>query len=252
MRTLIAIPVFNEALTLEQVLRTVHTYHPDILVIDDGSTDATPDILDRLRPELGFDLIRHEANAGYGRAMREAFARAHRDRYDWVITMDCDEQHEPASIPDFLAAAAKGDLDIVSGSRYMDARFAADRPPEDRRAINATLTREINQRLGLELTDAFCGFKAHRVPAMRCLHLTDDGYAFPMQLWAEVAAKGLRVGEIPVRLIYKDLNRTFGGGLDIPAARLRHYRQVLDDAIARHADAPATEPVCCRGSRCSD
>jgi dolichol-phosphate mannosyltransferase len=248
-RTLIAIPVYNEAKTVESVLRTVRRYADHVLAIDDGSTDATPDILDRLRPELGLDLIRHEANAGYGRAMREAFARAHRDGYDWVITMDCDEQHEPASIPDFLEAAAADDLDIISGSRYLDDRYAADRPPEDRRAINATLTREINERLGLNLTDAFCGFKAHRVTAMRSLCLTDDGYAFPMQLWAEAAAKGLRVGEIPVRLIYNDLNRSFGGGLDVPTARLRHYREVLDDAIARAARQPQGH-ACCRGSRC--
>jgi hypothetical protein len=127
----------------------------------------------------------------------------------------------------------------------MDARYAADRPPEDRRAINATLTKEINERLGLSLTDSFCGFKAHRVSAMRRLHLTDDGYAFPMQLWAEAAAKNLRIGEIPVRLIYKDLNRTFGHGLDIPTARLHHYREVLNAAIARNC-----QPACCRGSRC--
>lgn len=246
MRTLIAIPVYNEAATVEQVLRTVREITPDMLVIDDGSTDATPEILDRLRPELGFDLIRHEANAGYGRAMREAFARAHRDGYDWVITMDCDEQHEPAMIPEFLAAAESGSFDIVSGSRYLDPRYAEDRPPEDRRAINATLTAEINERLGLNLTDAFCGFKAHRVSAMRRLHLSDDGYAFPMQLWAEAAAHRLRIGEIPVRLIYKDLNRSFGGGLDEPERRLRHYRSVLDAAIARHRAVPA----CCQGRRC--
>lgn len=241
MRTLIAIPVFNEAATVEPVLRTVRTYTDHVLVIDDGSSDDTLTILDRLRPELGLDLIRHEANAGYGRAMREAFARAHRDGYDWVITMDCDEQHEPASIPAFIQAAARDNLDIVSGSRYMDPRYAADQPPEDRRAINATLTREINHRLGLSLTDSFCGFKAHRVSAMRRLHLTDDGYAFPMQLWAEAAAKGLRIGEIPVRLIYKDLTRTFGNGLDNAADRLCHYRAVLDAAIARNP-TPATGP----------
>lgn len=259
MRTLIAIPVYNEAATLESVLRTVRTYAANILTIDDGSTDATPDILGRLRPELGLDLIRHEANAGYGRAMREAFARAHRDGYDWVITMDCDEQHEAASIPDFLEAAARDDLDIISGSRYMDPRYAADQPPEDRRAINAALTKEVNERLGLALTDTFCGFKAHRVSAMRQLSLTDDGYAFPMQLWAEAATAGLRIGEIPVRLIYKDLTRTFGGGLDNPADRLRHYRAVLDAAITdAHSRAhqsttvgqDATMGACCRGSGC--
>lgn len=251
MRTLIAIPVYNEAPTVEQVLRTVKTYADDILVIDDGSSDATPTILDRLRPELGFDLIRHEANAGYGRAMRESFARAARDGYDWVVTMDCDEQHEPASIPAFLEAARRDDLDIVSGSRYMDARYAADQPPEDRRQINATLTREINERLRLHLTDSFCGFKAHRVNAMRRLNLTEDGYAFPMELWAEASAKGLRIGEIPVRLIYNDLTRTFGGGLDVPTERLRHYRAVLDGAIARNAPAPVPSAACGCGSRCA-
>lgn len=250
MRTLIAIPVYNEAGTVESVLRTVRTYAEHVLVIDDGSTDATPEILNRLRPELGFDLIRHEANAGYGRAMREAFARAHRDGYDWVITMDCDEQHEPASIPAFIEAQSRDDLDIVSGSRYLDPRYAADQPPEDRRTINRTITSEINERLGFALTDAFCGFKAHRVEAMRKLRLNDDGYAFPMQLWAETAAHGLRVGEIPVRLIYNDYSRTFGGGLDVPEERLRHYREVLDAAIARSArlNAQASSGLCCGGS----
>lgn len=256
MRTLIAIPVYNEADTVESVLRAVYRHAEHVLVIDDGSTDDTAEILNRVRPELGFDLIRHEANAGYGRAMREAFARAHRDGYDWVITMDCDEQHEPASIPAFIEAARVDDLDIVSGSRYLDPRFAADRPPEDRRTINATITAEINARFGFTLTDAFCGFKAHRVEAMRLLRLDDDGYAFPMQLWAESNSHGLRIGEIPVRLIYNDYNRTFGGGLDVPEERLRHYREVLDAAIERSArldlevnSTAGRNDVCC-GGRC--
>ncbi|MFK7883881.1 MAG: glycosyltransferase family 2 protein [Phycisphaerales bacterium] len=257
MRTLIAIPVYNESKTVESVLRTVRRYADHVLVIDDGSTDDTAEILNRLRPELSFDLIRHEANAGYGRAMRESFARAHRDGYDWVITMDCDEQHEPASIPAFIDAAKSDDLDIVSGSRYLDPRFAADRPPEDRRTINATITAEINARFGFNLTDAFCGFKAHRVSAMRQLRLDDNGYAFPMQLWAESNSHGLRIGEIPVRLIYNDYNRTFGGGLDNPEERLRHYREVLDAAIERSAQLDAEVEqnaakagTCCSG-RCS-
>ena len=260
MRTLIAIPVYNEAKTVESVLRTVRGYADHVLAIDDGSTDDTAAILNRLRPELGLDLIRHEANAGYGRAMREAFARAHRDGYDWVITMDCDEQHEPASIPAFIDAARQDDLDIVSGSRYLDPRYAADRPPEDRRTINKTITAEINAKFGFDLTDAFCGFKAHRVSAMRQLRLDDDGYAFPMQLWAEAKSHGLRIGEIPVRLIYNDYSRTFGGGLDVPEERLRHYREVLDAAIKRSArlDAQAETKIsleaaksgsCC-GGRC--
>lgn len=238
MRTLVAIPVYNEEHHVRSVLDRVRQFATNILILDDGSSDRTPEILSELRPSYGFDLIRHEANAGYGRAIREIFNRAHRDTYDWVITMDCDDQHEPERIPDFLSAIEKNNLDIVSGSRYLsdDAQWAKDLPPGDRRAINATLTKEINTRLGFNLTDSFCGFKAHRVSAMDKLDITDDGYAFPMQLWVQAAANNLRVGEIPVELIYNDPNRSFGGGLDDPTTRLNHYRCVLYRAMDQVID----------------
>jgi len=238
MRVLIAIPIYNEEDHVESVLKKVHTYTDHILVLDDGSTDRTPEILNELRAELDLDIIRHEANVGYGRAIREAFSRAKRDGYDWVITMDCDFQHEPERLPDFLEAIKRDDLDIVSGSRYMRSGngWDADLPPADRRAINATITQEINDRLGLKLTDGFCGFKAHRVDAMSKLDLTDDGYAFPMQFWVESIANNLRIGEIPVELIYNDLHRTFGGGLDDPETRLTHYRCVMYRAMDRVID----------------
>ncbi len=238
MRTLVAIPIYNEEAHVRSVLGRVRAFTDDILVLDDGSTDRTPEILDELKAPMGLDVIRHEANAGYGRAIRESFRRAARGEYDWVITMDCDFQHEPERIPDFLAAIERDDLDIVSGSRYLtrDPAWAQDLPPQDRRAINTTITAELNQRLGLGLTDGFCGFKAHRVSAMKKLELTEDGYAFPMQLWVQAAAKGLRVGEIPVELIYNDPNRSFGAGLDDPRTRLNHYRCVMYRALDRVID----------------
>lgn len=235
MRVLVAIPVYNEEAYVERVLHRVREFADHVLVIDDGSSDATPDILDRLRKPLGLDLIRHEANAGYGRSIREAFRRASDRGFDWVITMDCDEQHEPEALPRFVARCLAGDADIVSGSRYLDDGASGDRPPADRRAINAAITADINRRLGLDLTDGFCGFKAHRVRSTDTLQLTENGYAFPMQFWAQCVARGLRIEEIPVKLIYNDPNRTFGGGLDDADRRLAHYRCVLDREIDRVA-----------------
>lgn len=233
MRVLIAIPIYNEEDHVQSVLERVSEFADNILVLDDGSSDRTPEILDDLRKPMGLDVIRHEANIGYGRAIREAFRRAHRDGYDWVITMDCDDQHEPERLPDFFEAIGRNDLDIVSGSRYLNLGngWQADLPPADRRTINATITKEINDRLGLRLTDGFCGFKAHRVSAMSRLHLTDNGYAFPMQLWVQAIANNLRIGEIPVEMIYNNLDRSFGGGLDDPDTRLTHYRCVMYRAM---------------------
>ncbi len=229
MRTLLAIPVYNEERTIARVLAHALEYADHILVVDDGSTDKTPLVL----PRFPVEVIRHSVNRGYGRSLRDAFTFAACHGFDWVITMDCDEQHEPASIPDFVEAAAQNRFDLVSGSRYACTMDADTAPPPERRAINQRITSEINERLELNLTDAFCGFKAHRVSALRRLALTEDGYAFPMQLWVQAVAQGLRISETPVKLIYKDLSRTFGGLLDDAAHRLAHYRQVLHCELRR-------------------
>ena len=223
MRTLVAIPVYNEERYVLPVLDKVLRHAGSVLVIDDGSCDATPTLLARTKVEV----IRHAQNRGYGRSLQDAFRWAAVDGFDWVITMDCDEQHEPDAIPRFLERAAADDLDVVSGSRYLGAHPENDRPPPDRRKINAEITGELNRRLGLSLTDAFCGFKAYRVSSLDRLSLNVDGYEFPMQFWVQAVAHQLRIGEIPVRLIYNDLNRSFGGPLDDPGHRIEHYRQAL-------------------------
>ena len=74
--------------------------------------------------------------------------------------MDCDEQHEPERIPDFMKAIAADQWDLISGSRYMQEMRDNDLPPTDRRSINRTITSILNDCYRLDLTDAFCGFKA--------------------------------------------------------------------------------------------
>lgn len=232
MRTLVAIPVYNEQKHVARVLERVLEHAPDVLVIDDGSKDATSALL----AQFPVEVIRHSSNRGYGRSLADAFRWAQVDGFDWIVTMDCDEQHEPAAIPMFLEEAAKGDADLISGSRYLRAHDGDDLPPPERRAINHTITEDLNDRLQLNLTDAFCGFKAYRVPSLAQLALDEPGYAFPLQFWVQAVAAGLRVREVPVRLIYNDLNRSFGGPLDDRAIRLQHYRCVFERELSRCAD----------------
>ncbi len=240
---LLAIPVFNEAATIDRVLRRVRDFARDVLVVDDGSTDGTATALGAHRVEV----IRHAENRGYGRGMQEILRRADADGYAWVITMDCDEQHEPEQIPDFVRAIERRDADVISGSRYLQPDAADDAAPEARRRVNASITRELNDRLDLGLTDAFCGFKAYRTAAVRHLRLTVDGYDFPLQFWVQAAANGLRVREIPVRRIYKDLNRSFGPELDDPERRLRVYRETLHREL--HRCRSRLSPVALAGLR---
>lgn len=231
MRTLVAIPVFNERPRVGPVLERVLAHARDVLVVDDGSHDGTAEAL----ASQPVRVHRHDENRGYGRALLSAFRDAEDRGYDWLITLDADGQHDPEEIPLFLDAARRGAADIVSGSRYLRRRADDDDAPPARRRINAAITRELNARLGLGITDSFCGFKAYRVATLARLALSEPGYGFPIQLWVRAAAQGARVAEVPVRRIYVSPHRTFGGGLDDPTARLAHYRALLDAEIHAHA-----------------
>ena len=232
MRFLTAIPVYNEAGHVRDVLAEVRRYSPEILVVNDGSTDGTRELL---AAERGIHRIEHRTNRGYGAALISAFAFALRGRYDVLITMDCDGQHEPARIPVLLEAIHNSC--IVSGSRYLR-DFRQDTPaPTDRRFINATITSEVNLRYGLNLTDAFCGFKAYRRESLEKLHITETGWGMPLQLWVQAARQALRVTEIAVPRLYLDPKRAFGGVMNDPEERLAYYRQVL--ASAERDELPA-------------
>src|SRR5690606_12862504 len=123
----------------------------------------------------------------------------------------------------------------VSGSRYMvPAPAQRGAVPADRRRINQQVTQLINQLTGYKLTDAFCGFKAYRVPALARLRLSEPGYAFPLQFWIQAHRAGLTVIEHPVPLIYvPNFERRFGGELDDAQKRLAYYLEVIEKEVAR-------------------
>ena len=222
-----ALPVYNEAQHVCGVLDEVRRYSDHVLVVDDGSSDGTADLL-AARSDVQVET--HPQNRGYGAALQTAFDYAIDHGYDVVVTIDCDGQHEPQRILQFVEAC-RG-VDIVSGSRYLQ-RFAGDsQPPSQRKKINRQVTAELNRRLGLQLTDAFCGFKAYRTEAIGKLSLRETGYAMPLELWVQAASAGLQVIELPVPLIYLEEKRSFGGVLDDAATRLEYYHFVLDRSIA--------------------
>jgi len=221
-------PVYNEASTVGPVLDAVRVFYGgEVIVIDDGSTDETPRVLAR-RTDVA--VVRLDCNCGYGCALRIGFDVARELGVSRLVTMDCDGQHEPAHIPQFLAALDDGS-EIVSGSRYLPDSGSVGAVPRDRREINARVAAEVNRVTGWGLTDAFCGFKAYRAEALGRLVLTEPGYAMPLELWAKAWRAGLGVTEIPVERIYCDRDRSFGASLDDPEKRFAYYLAVWNRAL---------------------
>jgi len=227
-RDAVLMPVFNEAASVGAVLDAVRSYYDgEIVVVDDGSTDNTPRVL---ADRSDIAVVRLDCNCGYGCALRIGFDVARELGVARLVTMDCDGQHEPAHIPQFLDALS-ADVAIVSGSRYLPGSGAVGEAPHDRKQINARVTSEINRVTGWSLTDAFCGFKAYRTNALSSLELRESGYAMPLELWARAWKAGLTVTEIPVERIYCDRNRSFGADLDDPERRFVYYMDVWNRAL---------------------
>lgn len=230
-RILTALPVYNEETHVEGVLAHVRQYADNILVVDDGSTDGTSQLLAQ-QPDIA--TVVHDPNRGYGAALVSAFDYAIQEGYDALVTIDCDGQHQPQLIPDLANRLLSDDpsIDMVSGSRYLDIFDGQSLPPEDRRKINVQITDWINQNLRLKLTDSFCGFKAYRVSSLKRLNITEFGYAMPLQLWVQAVAAGWNIVEHAVPLVYLEEERSFGGSLDDGRKRLAYYKEVLDAAVA--------------------
>ena len=232
-RTLIALPVYNEAGHVRDVLNQVLSYASDVLVVNDGSSDGTSEVLSEFDHQIQIET--HVTNRGYGAALTTAFGYAVKYGYEVLVTIDCDGQHQPQLIGQIAARVNDSacPVDMVSGSRYLQLFEGNSAPPEDRRRVNVSITGCLNDKLGFKITDAFCGFKAYRVSALTDLDLTVPGYAMPLQLWVQAADLGWRVSEFPIPLVYLEEERSFGGALDETAVRLEYYRDVLNAELSR-------------------
>lgn len=240
MKDVVIVPVYNEAATLKSVLDQIKQYHSDeIVAIDDGSVDDSPKILNSYK---GITVISHDENRGYGATLISGFYYAAKKGFDRAITIDCDEQHEPALIPMMFEGLVEG-VDVLSGSRYISANDKGDPAPADRRKVNVMVTKLINELLDFSLTDAFCGFKSYRVNALGKLSLDEPGYGMPLQFWVQAKHFGLTIREIEAPRIYKNIKRSFGGPLDDAELRLFYYRRVIEKECKRWSICSSSELI---------
>lgn len=208
MKTVITIAAYNEEKIIGSVLEQIPSEY-DVVVVDDGSTDATRDIC----RAHGATVVKHVINLGQGAAVLTGFRKALEGNYDYIIEMDGDGQHDPADIPRFIEVM-KNDpaTDIVIGSRRLGSSYKA---PFFRRTFLPVFTGIINMVTGYRLTDSMSGFRAFRTSSLRRCHSLIDGFLEPQYLASEMfikfAKEGLSVTEIPIHISSRGFGMSYKG-----------------------------------------
>ncbi len=191
----IVVPAFNEASAIAVVLHELRAVYPNVVVVDDGSSDATFDVA----RSTGAYVLRHAINCGQGAALQTGieFALLRGARY--IVTFDADGQHRVEDIAVLLAPLLDGRCDIALGSRFLGSSVGLQ--PGRKRMLQAAVlfTRVVNR---VKLTDAHNGLRAFSRRAAQKINLRLDRMAHATELIDQIRGSGLPFEEVPVQIRY--------------------------------------------------
>lgn len=200
----LVIPLYNEATVIADVVTGALDVFPNIVCVDDGSTDGSGEAARR----AGATVLTHAVNLGQGAALQTGIsfvceqpgARA-------LVTFDADGQHQVADADAMVALIASGETAIVFGSRFLDGRT---KPGFMKRTILTFAVWFTKQSTGMRLTDAHNGLRAMSVHAARGVHLQQDRMAHASEIVLQLGRTGLPWREYPVHVLYTDYSRGKG------------------------------------------
>jgi dolichol-phosphate mannosyltransferase len=207
-RVAVLIPTYNERDTLPVLLRRLREVVPDVdvAVLDDNSPDGTGQVADRLAAsDEQVHVIHRAGKEGLGAAYLAGFRWALAEGYDAVVEMDADGSHRPEHLPALLAAAA--DADVVIGSRWVRGGSVVNWPLH-RKALSVGDNLYVKLLLGMPVNDATAGYRVYRADALRAMGLQDvasQGYCFQTDLTWRAVRTGLRVVEVPITFVEREV-----------------------------------------------
>jgi glycosyltransferase involved in cell wall biosynthesis len=193
----VGIPAFNEEKTIARVVLKAQKHADKVVVCDDGSSDLTGVIAER----LGAEVIRHDRNLGYGVAIQSLFRRARELDADVMVTLDADGQHDPNEIPNVVQPVVKGVADITVGSRFVDKRLASIMPWYRRAGIKF-ISKLVNNETGQGVADAQSGFRAYRGRCLEKLAVAENGMGASVEILMSAMKQGLRIHEVSAKCDY--------------------------------------------------
>lgn len=194
MRTIAIIPAYNEEIAIGSVILRTLQYLDNVLIIDDGSLDAT----NKIAKLAGAEVITHTENLGKGVALKSGFQAI--GEYDIVVTIDGDGQHNPDEIPKLIKPIIEDNVDFVNGSRYLNG--PEENTPSYRRVGQKVLDVATNISAGVDVTDSQSGFRAFTPQAIETFKFKDTGFGIESEMLADAASKNLKIVEVPITVRY--------------------------------------------------
>ena len=199
----VVIAAYNEAQVIGRVVRELRAVYPNVVVVDDGSTDETW----RNARDGGAIVLRHVLNRGQGAALQTGIAFALQRGADVIVTFDADGQHRVQDVAALAAPIAAGEVEICLGSRFLD---DSDAVPLGRRMLLACAIAFTRLTSGLKLSDAHNGLRAFSRRAAAVIDIQLDRMAHASELIDQIRASGLSYREVPVRIHYTDYSLAKG------------------------------------------
>ena len=190
------VPAYREAGRIGEVVKGIRRHCERVIVIDDGSPDETA----AEARAAGATVLVHEHNRGKGAALQTGFAFAREQGLDFVVTLDADGQHDPSQIPDFITAHRAGGAPVIVGNRMSDPRTM----PLVRRLTNRFMSGLLSRRMGQRVHDTQNGYRLYATDVLEHVRAESSGFAAESEVLLNLAAAGVRIGEVPVTIIYGD------------------------------------------------
>lgn len=197
-----AIPAFNEERTIAKLVLEAQKHVDVVLVCDDGSTDSTAEIAER----MGADVIRHDRNLGYGAAIKTLFITARELNADVLVTLDGDGQHDPSEIPSLVEPVLENKADIVLGSRFLGS--VENGVPRYRSWGIRLITKLTGAVSNHSFNDAQCGFRVYGRKALNGMDLVENGMGSSVEILLKAKKQGLTVAEVSANCKYEELKKT--------------------------------------------
>jgi glycosyltransferase involved in cell wall biosynthesis len=206
----ILIPTYNNATTLNDVLHDALNFSSEVIVVNDGSTDNTTDILVHIH---GIDVIRIDRNKGKGNALKEGFRYAFNKGFSYAVTVDSDGQHSFSDIPGFLDKIEECPHSMIIGARNM----TVENKPKKNSFANKFSNFWYRIETGHKLPDTQSGFRLYPLEPVSKMKFFTRRYDFEIEVMVRCNWKGIRVDSVPIDVYYAPKEE-----------RISHFRPFVD------------------------